>query len=171
VERGGLPVGKVGEWYVESRRRQGCSPRLCRLRTDGLTPVSKYWTYRSHAGDMSPVSLVACHRHKLCLSLLLHWLAWERNWVRTCGSVSQHAMDWVGSPFFSGAVGSIQIYQRLVKGCYVLTTWDTYGRWPYVDWSWNACSVLVGFPPARCTSIRIAVTLGYEYRLFMTVIT
>jgi hypothetical protein len=43
-------VGKVGEWYVESRHLQGCSPRLCRLSTDGLAPVSKYWTYRLHAG-------------------------------------------------------------------------------------------------------------------------
>jgi hypothetical protein len=33
------------------------SPRLCQLRTEGLVPVSKYWTYRWHAGDMGPVSL------------------------------------------------------------------------------------------------------------------
>jgi hypothetical protein len=92
-------VGKVGEWYVESRNLQGYSPHLCRLRTDWLAPASKYWTYRSHAGDMSPVSLVACHRLKLGLSLLLHWLAWERNWVRSSGSVSRCAVDCVGSPF------------------------------------------------------------------------
>jgi hypothetical protein len=41
-------VGKVREWYVESRHVQGCSPRLCRLRTDGLVPASMnvpiaYW--------------------------------------------------------------------------------------------------------------------------------
>jgi hypothetical protein len=35
-------VGKVGEWYVESQHLQGCSPCLCRLKTDGLTHVSKY---------------------------------------------------------------------------------------------------------------------------------
>jgi hypothetical protein len=35
-------VGKVREWYVASRHLQGCSPRLCRLRTDGLAPVRKY---------------------------------------------------------------------------------------------------------------------------------
>jgi hypothetical protein len=33
---------KGREWYVESRHLQGCSPRLCRLRTDGLAPVRKY---------------------------------------------------------------------------------------------------------------------------------
>jgi hypothetical protein len=52
----------------------GCSLRLCRLRTDGLAHMSKYWTYRSHAGDISPISLIACYRQKLGLSLLLLWL-------------------------------------------------------------------------------------------------
>jgi hypothetical protein len=35
-------VGKVGECDVASRHLQGCSPHLCRLRIDGLTPASKY---------------------------------------------------------------------------------------------------------------------------------
>jgi hypothetical protein len=35
-------VGKVREWYVACRHFQGCSPHQCRLRTDGLAPVSKY---------------------------------------------------------------------------------------------------------------------------------
>jgi hypothetical protein len=35
-------VEKVEEWYVANRHLQGCSPHLCRLRTDGLAPVSKY---------------------------------------------------------------------------------------------------------------------------------
>jgi hypothetical protein len=50
---------------MESQRLQGCNPRLYRLKTDGLAPVSKYWTYRSHASDMSPISLVspACDRY------------------------------------------------------------------------------------------------------------
>jgi hypothetical protein len=64
-----------------------------------LVPVSKYRTYRSHTGDMGPVSLVAHHRQKLGLILLLHWLAWERNWVRTSGSVDRRAGDCVESPF------------------------------------------------------------------------
>jgi hypothetical protein len=33
-------VGKVGEWYVASQHLQGYSPRLCRLRTVRLAPVS-----------------------------------------------------------------------------------------------------------------------------------
>jgi hypothetical protein len=54
VERGGASVGKVGEWCVKSWHLQGCSPHLCRLRTDGLTPISKYWTYWSYAGVYGP---------------------------------------------------------------------------------------------------------------------
>jgi hypothetical protein len=41
MERVGPSLGKVGEWCAESQHLQGCSPRLCRLRTDGLTPASK----------------------------------------------------------------------------------------------------------------------------------
>jgi hypothetical protein len=53
-------VGKDGESDVESRHLQGYRTRLCRLRIDGLAPVSKYWTYWSHAGDMGLVNRVAC---------------------------------------------------------------------------------------------------------------
>jgi hypothetical protein len=41
AESVGPLVGKVGESDVESRHLQGCRPHLCRLRTDGLSPVSK----------------------------------------------------------------------------------------------------------------------------------
>jgi hypothetical protein len=94
-----LPVGKVGEWYVKSRHLQGCSPRLSRLMTDRLAPVSKYWTYRSHTGvygHSKPSSLLLTD---VWLSLLLHWLTRERNWVRARGSVSRRAVNCVGSPF------------------------------------------------------------------------
>jgi hypothetical protein len=45
---------------LASRHLQGFSPRLCRLRTDRLAPVSKHWTYQSHAGVMGPVSWCSC---------------------------------------------------------------------------------------------------------------
>jgi hypothetical protein len=48
---------------------------------------------------MGPVNLVVDHRHEIGLRPLLHWLARERNWVRTHGSVSRRVMDCVGSPF------------------------------------------------------------------------
>jgi hypothetical protein len=55
--------------------------------------------YRSHAGDMGPVSLLVGHRLELSLHPLLHWLAQGRNWVRTHGSVSRRDVDCVRSPF------------------------------------------------------------------------
>jgi hypothetical protein len=36
VESGGPSIGKDGESDAESRHLQGCSPRLCRLKTNGL---------------------------------------------------------------------------------------------------------------------------------------
>jgi hypothetical protein len=65
-------------------------------------------------------------------------------------------------PFFSGAVGSVQICRRLAKGCYMWTMWDTYGLGPYTDWAWEACGMLVRFSPVGCTLIWITATLGYE---------
>jgi hypothetical protein len=35
-------IGKGEESVVESRHLKDCSPRLCRLRTNGFTPMSKY---------------------------------------------------------------------------------------------------------------------------------
>jgi hypothetical protein len=40
-ESRGLSVGKGGESDVESQHFKGCSPYLCRLRTEGLVPMSK----------------------------------------------------------------------------------------------------------------------------------
>jgi hypothetical protein len=48
---------------------------------------------------MGPISIVVGHRQELGLCLLVHWLAQERNWVQTHGSVSQCAVDCVKSPF------------------------------------------------------------------------
>jgi hypothetical protein len=41
-EKWRLSVGNVKEWYVKRQYLQDYSPRLCQLRTDGLTPMSKY---------------------------------------------------------------------------------------------------------------------------------
>jgi hypothetical protein len=101
--------------------------------------------YRSHAGDIGPVSLVACPRRKLSLSLLLYWLVWERNWIQTHGLVSRRAENCAGSPFSQ-------------------EQWD-------LSKSVGACGVLVWFSPVGCTSIQITMTLGYEYRLFVAIIT
>jgi hypothetical protein len=97
--------------------------------------------------------------------------AWRKITVSLVGLGEKLGIDlWIGrpacwglcrEPFFSGAVGSVQIYRWLAKGCYALSTWDTYGLGPYAEWAWDACGMLVGFSPSRCTSIRIAMTLGW----------
>jgi hypothetical protein len=79
------------------------SPCLCRLRTEGLVPMGKYWTYRLHAGDMGPVNLVACCWQIFSLSALLQWLCWERNWDGSHGPLSR-AERWSREHFFSGTV-------------------------------------------------------------------
>jgi hypothetical protein len=73
---------------------------------------------------------------------------------------SRCARDVVGNPYFSGAVGSVQICRWLMNDCYMWTTWDTYDRGSYADRVWKACYVLIGFSPTRCTSIWITVTLA-----------
>jgi hypothetical protein len=90
--------------------------------------------YQSLADDMGSISLVDCHRRKLGLSLLFHWLTWEINLVWTHGSVSRRAVDYAGSPFFR-AVGSIQICQRLVKCCHIRGLPIESICQTYVDWS------------------------------------
>jgi hypothetical protein len=137
------------------------SPRLCRLRTEGLVPGSKYWTYRSHVSDMDPVSPVADRPQVLGLSLLLQWLSWERNWGESHGPLNR-AERWSREHFFLGAIVSVQPCRWLVKGCHV--------RGPpqeaYIGRTWTGVGsvrvVLVEFSPAGCTLIRITVTLGYE---------
>jgi hypothetical protein len=145
-ERGNNWLGWSGSGYVASRHLQGCSPRLCWLRTVRLTPMSKYWTYRSHAGDMGPINLVVGHRQELGLRPLLHWLARERSWVRTCGSVSRRAVDCVGSPF-SREQWDLSICRRLVKSCHVRGPPAGNVRRVYVDWRWKrTCRVGRVFP-------------------------
>jgi hypothetical protein len=97
------------------------------------------------------------------------------------GSREKLGMDpWIGrpsycglyrEPFFSGVVTLYIAFDDFTKGYYALTMWDTYGLRTYANWAWDACGVLVGFSPAGCTSIWITATLGYEYLLFMAVIT
>jgi hypothetical protein len=49
---------------------------------------------------MGSVSLVVGHRQEFGLRSLLYWLAQERKRVRTHGSVSRCAVNYVGSPFY-----------------------------------------------------------------------
>jgi hypothetical protein len=57
------------------------------------------WAGFCHTRPIAIPSLVACHRQNLDLSLLLHWLVWERNWVWTYGLISRRAVHCIRSPF------------------------------------------------------------------------
>jgi hypothetical protein len=149
---------------VASRHLQDCSPHLCQLRTVRLALTSKYWMYRSYVGDMDPVSLVVSCQQELTFSHCSLTVVGEKlgtdpriRWPSCCGLCRE--------PFFSGIVDLFKYVDDCIKGCYMWTTWDTYGRGPYTEWAWKVCGMLVGFSPTGCTSIRITATLGYEWPL------
>jgi hypothetical protein len=100
---------------------------------------------------MGPINLVVGHRQELGLRPLLHWLAWERSWVWTRGSVSQHAVDCVESPFS-------REQWDLSKSVGVSRNIATHGDRPQeasAGRMWTGVRsvhvVLVGFPPGGCT--------------------
>jgi hypothetical protein len=126
--------------------------------------------YRSLAGNMRPVSLVACCRQMFgFLHCFIGWFGRETGYKPVDRMIG---MLWIVSgALFSRSSDSIELCQWLVKGYYALTAWDTYGHGPYADWVWDARGVLIIFSPTYYTSIQIVVTLGYEYHLFVAVIT
>jgi hypothetical protein len=106
---------------------------------------------------MDPVSLVVGHQQEFGLRPLLHWLAQERNWVWTHRSISQRAVDCVGNPFSRGQWDpskSVGVSQKVAIGgsreiCMVLDHTRTERG--------KACGVFVGFSPAWCTSVEVAL--------------
>jgi hypothetical protein len=119
----------------------GC-PRLCRLRTEGLVHVSKYWTYRPHTGDMGPIILVAWCQHMFdFLHCFIGWLRRETGYGPTDRSAG---MLWIvsGALFLRGS-DSVQLCRWLVKGCHVWGPPTGSVRWAYVDWC-GKCTCHVG---------------------------
>jgi hypothetical protein len=152
-------IGWEGQGVVlADRHLQGCIPRLCRLRTDGLAPASKYWTYRSHAGDTGPVSLVAWLKSTASLIGLGEKLGMDP-WI---GESACCGLCWV--PFFSGVVGSVQICRWLMKGYHVRGLFEGSVHRAYVDWCGKCmCHVDWVFPcrlylDSNCRDSRIWVT-------------
>jgi hypothetical protein len=156
-----LSVRKVGECGMESWPFKAIAqPVSIKDRWVGPheqvlnVPIACWWyvpskpsSWSSTEAWLKPTALLVGLREKLGMD--------QRIGQPVCFGLCQ-------KPFFSGAVGSVQIYRRLVKGCHVLTAWDTYSLGPYADWAWDTCGVLVGFSPTWCTSIQIPMTLGYE---------
>jgi hypothetical protein len=152
--------GKSGESDVAILRFD--STHLCRLRTEWLVPVSKYWTYRSHVGDMRPVRLVACcWRMFGFLHCFIGWLGRETGYRPTDRSTG---VLWIVSgALFLRSSDSVQLCRWLVKGCHVWGLPAGSVRWAYVDWRGKrTCHISQVFPPAGCTLIQIAMTLEYE---------
>jgi hypothetical protein len=75
------------------------------------------------------------------------------------------------APFFMGAVALSAAIDDFMKGCYVLTAWDTYGLWPYADWVWNLCGVLVGFPLQGVHRFELPWFSDMNNRLFVAIST
>jgi hypothetical protein len=153
-------LGRLGSGYVASRHLQGYSPHLCRLWTDGLAPASKYWTYRSHTGDMDPVSWSSC------VTIGLKPLSPTPGLSHRRRNEATQDDGWA----------SLSLVVKTSFGCRGLfqlrgSQWKvvTYGDCPqkaYTGCTWTGVGsirdVLVEFSSAGCTSIRITATLGYE---------
>jgi hypothetical protein len=126
-------LGMSGSRYVASRHLQGCSPRLCRLRIIRLAPVSKYWTYRSHAGDIGPVNLAVCCWWMFnFLHCFIGWLERETGYGPVDRSVG---MLWIVSrALFLGSSDFVQLCRWLMEGCHVRGPHAGSVRQAYVDW-------------------------------------
>jgi hypothetical protein len=150
----------VNECDVVSRHLQGCNPRLCRLRINGLAPANKYWMYRSHAGVYGPnnpcslLSTGAWLKRTASVVVLgekLRWVPWP-----LCGTER-----WSQDNFSQEQC----IYPTLLTSCerllytyHMRYIWSGTIRGLSVGCVWHVSRVFL----AGCTSIRIAATLGYE---------
>jgi hypothetical protein len=141
IETGGSHLGGLvehsegkGEDSVVAIPRFLCgSPRLCQLRTERLVPVSKYWTYWSHAGDMSPISLLAyCWQMFGFLHYFIGWLGRE---IRYGPTNRTTGVLWIvlGSIFLRSS-DSVQLGRWLVKGYHVWGPPVGSIRRTYMDW-------------------------------------
>jgi hypothetical protein len=132
-ERGDSWLGRSGSGYVVNRHLQYCSPRLCWLRTIRLVPMSKYWTYRSHVGDMGLINLVACYWWMFgFLHCFISWLGRETGYGPA--DRSSGVLWIVSGDLFLGSSDSVQLCRWLVKGCHVRGPPAGSVRQAYVDW-------------------------------------
>jgi hypothetical protein len=129
-----------------SQYLQGCSPCLCRLMTDGLAPVSKYWTYWSHTGGIGLVSIVAYSStdvwFKLTASMVM--LGEKLRRVPWTAQSGWEVESWV---LFLGSSESIQLCWVDVKCCHIRGSPAGSVCVAYVDWHVkHTCHVDQVFP-------------------------
>jgi hypothetical protein len=155
----------LASWHLQS-----CSPRLSRLRTDGLAPASKYWTYQSSVSGMGPINLVACCRQMFGFNYCFNDYVGRKTGWQACRSLSR-AGGCVRSTFSREQWGP----SNAVDGLRMVTTYIDCPQEAYTRCTWTGVGsvrvMCIRFFPTECTSIQIVMTLGYEYRLFVAVFT
>jgi hypothetical protein len=127
-------IRKVGEWYVERRHLQGCSLRLCRLRTDGVgtrekvlnVPITCWWY-----GPSKPSNLLSIDAW-LCPHCFIGWFERETGYGSTDRSTD---MLWImpRAPFLESS-DPAQLCWRLMKCCHIRGPPAGSVRRAYVDW-------------------------------------
>jgi hypothetical protein len=148
---------------MASRHLQSCSAHLCRLRTDELVPASKYWTYRSHASDMGPVSIVAAVNDAwLYPHCFIGWLRRETGY----GPMDRSAdMVWIVSgALFLESSGPAQL-------CWWLREELLFVDHVRYVWSWSICGLSVGsvWRVGRVFPCRVYIDLNHhDFRIWVT---
>jgi hypothetical protein len=94
------------------------------------------------------------------LHCFIGWLGRETGYGPTDWSAG--VLGIVSGALFLGSSDSVQLYRRLVEGYHVRGPPTGSVRQAYVDWCGKRTCRVGRVSPAGCTSIQIAVTLGYE---------
>jgi hypothetical protein len=130
----GHSEGKGGESVVAIPMFLCGSPHLCRLRIEGLVPVSRYWTYRLHVGDYEPSkpSILLVTRAWLFPTTSLVFVGEK---LGTNPRISQPACCGLcRERFFSGAVDLFKSVDDYAKGCHIRELPTGSIRQASVDW-------------------------------------
>jgi hypothetical protein len=105
---------------VKNQHVQGCSPRLCRLRIDGLAPrASIERTYRMLVYEPSKPSRLTSIEG--CFTPTASLVGLEEK-LGTNPQIGQPSWCGLGrEPFFSGALALSIVVDGFAKGCYTWT--------------------------------------------------
>jgi hypothetical protein len=138
---------KGGERVMAILRFQGCSPRLCRLRTALFWPqwasLELYWSHVRFMGPRKSRSLITTLSN--CTSLLEGGFM-EGKWGSPGWQPSQTIVE--NQDFIRGAGARFRPSRDFAEGCHMQ------------DQRGHAYDVLLGSYHTGCTPIRIAVTLS-----------